>query len=97
MPVDAAGRLRIKVPAALVERYGTHLDVGAPVAFGYRGTEWGVRVAGRKAVRYDVSYDSCRGRWYLDASWKHPPPAANTVRAATEQNSLLLTHEERLA
>src|SRR6266403_2200782 len=27
---------------------------------------------------------------------KHPPAAANTVRAATEQHSLLLTHKERL-
>jgi hypothetical protein len=26
---------------------------------------------------------------------EHPPPAANTVRAAPEQDSLLLTHEER--
>jgi hypothetical protein len=26
---------------------------------------------------------------------EHPPPAANTVRTATKQNSLLLTHEER--
>ncbi|MDT5103468.1 MAG: hypothetical protein QOI25_981, partial [Mycobacterium sp.] len=28
---------------------------------------------------------------------EHRPPAANTVRAAPEQNSLLLTHEERFA
>jgi len=27
---------------------------------------------------------------------RRPPPAANTVRAAPEQNPLLLTHEERL-
>jgi hypothetical protein len=68
--VDDAGRLRIKVPAALAAQYGTYLDVGAPVAFGHRGAEWAVRVAGRRAVRYDISYDSSRGRWYLDASWK---------------------------
>ena len=82
--VDAAGRVRIKVPAALVERYGTHIEVGAPVAFGHRGTEWGVRVAGRQAVRYDISYDSCRGRWYLDASWKQDiiePPALDELRS----------------
>jgi hypothetical protein len=65
--VDEAGRLRIKVPAALVDQHGTHIDVGAPVAFGHRGTEWAVRVAGRRAVRYDISYDSSCGRWYLDA------------------------------
>ncbi len=27
------------------------------------------RVAARQAVRYDISYDPGRGRWYLDASW----------------------------
>ena len=68
--VDAEGRLRIKVPAALVDQHGTHIDVGEPVAFSHRGTEWAVRVAGRRAVRYDISYDCSRGRWYLDASWK---------------------------
>ncbi len=59
--VDEAGRLRIKVPAALVAQHGTHIDVAAPVAFGHRGTEWAVRVAGRRAVRYDITYDSDRG------------------------------------
>jgi hypothetical protein len=54
----------------LVEQFGTHIDVGAPVAFAHRGAQWAARVAGRRAVRYDVSYDTSRGRWYLDASWK---------------------------
>jgi hypothetical protein len=71
--VDEAGRLRIKVPAALVDQYGTHVDVGAPAAFSHRGSEWAGRVASRRAVRYDISYDSSRGRWYLDASWKQDP------------------------
>ena len=31
--VDEAGRLRIKVPAALVEQFGTHLVIAAPVQF----------------------------------------------------------------
>lgn len=68
--VDEAGRLRIKVPAALVDQHGAHIEVGTPVAFAHRGAQWAVRVAGRQAVRYDISYDSSRGRWYLDASWK---------------------------
>jgi hypothetical protein len=63
-------RLRIKVPAALVAQLGSHLDIEASVAFGHRGTEWAMRVAGRRAVRYDIGYDSSRGRWYLDASSK---------------------------
>ncbi|MBB5163444.1 hypothetical protein [Mycobacterium sp. AZCC_0083] len=68
--VDETGRLRIKVPAALTAQYGTHLNIGAQVAFAHRGAEWAERVGGRRAVRYDISYDSSRGRWYLDASWK---------------------------
>jgi IS605 OrfB family transposase len=72
--VDEAGQLRIKVPAALVERHGTHINVAEPVSFAYRGAEWAARVAGRRAVRYDISYDSSRGRWYLDASWKQETP-----------------------
>ena len=30
------------------------------------------------AIRYDISHDPARGRWYIDASWKVPPvPAAS--------------------
>jgi hypothetical protein len=68
--VDAAGRLRIKVPAALADELGTHLEVADPVWFAHRGEEWLSRVLARHAVRYDISYDPKRGRWYLDASWK---------------------------
>ena len=82
--VDGAGRLRVKVPAALVEQHGTHIDVAAPVAFGHRGAQWAHRVAGRRAVRYDISYDCSRGRWYLDASWKQDtvvvPPSIDELR-----------------
>ncbi len=68
--VDEAGRLRIKVPAALVDQFGTHLVIAAPVQFSHRGGEWYARVSARQAVRYDISFDPGRGRWYLDASWK---------------------------
>ena len=71
--VDEHGRLRIKTPAALVSKYGSHLVIEAPIRFGHRGQEWSARVAGRRAVRYDISYDPQRARWYLDASWKTTP------------------------
>jgi hypothetical protein len=35
-------------------------------------------------------------RW-VAVPGEHPPPAANTVRAATEQHTLLLTHEDGIA
>jgi IS605 OrfB family transposase len=71
--VEEAGRLRIRVPAALVDRFGTHLVIAAPVRFTHRGGEWADRAAGRRAVRYDISYDPGRRRWYLDASWSTGP------------------------
>jgi IS605 OrfB family transposase len=69
--VDEAGQLRVKVPAALGSQFGSHLQIAAPVGFMHRGGEWAERVAGRRAVRYDISYDPAKNRWYLDASWTH--------------------------
>jgi hypothetical protein len=77
--VDDEGRLRIKTPAALVEQFGTHVVIEAPVRFRHRGQEWAARVAARCAVRYDLSYDPARGRWYLDASWKTIPEPVSTL------------------
>jgi IS605 OrfB family transposase len=42
-------------------------------------------VAGRRAVRYDITFDPQRGRWYLDASWtiiSSPVPSLDELRAA---------------
>jgi hypothetical protein len=81
--VDEAGQLRIKVPAALADELGTHLVIAAPVQFSHRGAEWCARVAGRQAVRYDISFDPERGRWYLDASWMirpEPVPRLDDLR-----------------
>jgi hypothetical protein len=83
--VDETGWLRIKVPAALVAQFGTHLNVAAPVGFSHRSSQWAQRVADRRAVRYDVTFDAAKGRWYLDASWKQgvatPAPAIDELRA----------------
>ncbi len=82
--VDTEGRLQVKVPAALAQRFGSHLVVVAPVMFAHRGGEWAARVAARRAVRYDIHFDPGKGRWYLDASWKTPPrpaPQLHELRA----------------
>lgn len=71
--VDETGRLRVKVPAALADQFGRHITVAAPVAFSHRGHEWATRVAARHAVRYDITYNPTRNRWYLDASWQITP------------------------
>ena len=81
--LDEAGRLRIKTPAALTSKFGSHVVIAELVRFGYRGGEWAARVAGRRTVRYDISYDPERGRWYLDASWKttpEPVPSLDDLR-----------------
>jgi hypothetical protein len=49
--VDQAGRLRIKVPAALTDELGAHLVITAPVQFSHRSQQWAARVAARQAVR----------------------------------------------
>ena len=77
--VDEDGRLRIKTPAALAAQFGSHVAIAAPIRFGHRGQEWADRVAARQAVRYDISYDPERGRWYLDASWKTAPEPARDI------------------
>jgi IS605 OrfB family transposase len=83
--VDETGRIRIKVPAALVDQFGTHLDIAASVGFPHRGAEWAERVAGRRAVRYDITHDPVKDRWYLDASWKQDAltaaPSIDELRA----------------
>ncbi|MFE3460361.1 IS200/IS605 family accessory protein TnpB-related protein [Nocardiopsis aegyptia] len=46
-------------------------------AFSHRRAEWLDRVTSNRAVRYDITCDAGRGRWYLDASWAvqtHTPP-----------------------
>jgi hypothetical protein len=80
--VDEAGRVRIKVPAALAAEYGRHVNITEPIAFHHRSTEWAQRVAQRHAVRYDITHDPAKNRWYLDASWKQDVIAAS---AAIEQ------------
>ncbi|MDP4014742.1 MAG: hypothetical protein U0990_11025 [Candidatus Nanopelagicales bacterium] len=68
------GVLQVKVPQALVERFGTHLLLTTPVGFTHRGDEWADRVLTSRAVTYRIFEDVARGRWYLDASWTYPQP-----------------------
>ena len=82
--VDGHGQLRVQVPSAFVGELGSHLPIGAPLRFSHRGGEWWARVAARQAVRYDLSYDPGRGRWYLDGPGKpgpEPVPALEEWRA----------------
>lgn len=84
--VDGQGLLRVKVPAALAPRYGSHLQFAAPLRFSHGGAELAARIGGNRAIRYDISFDSAKGRWYLDASWSitaAPAAGLDTLRAGT--------------
>jgi IS605 OrfB family transposase len=75
------GWLEIKLPAPL-----THLAnqphgryrLSCPVAFSHRGDAVAAQAASG-AIRYDVSHEPGRGRWYLDASWAVTPPPAPSL------------------
>ena len=69
------GWLEIKLPvplAHLANRPHGRYRLPAPAGFSYRGNEVAAQAASG-AVRYDISYDPARGRWYIDASWKAAP------------------------
>ena len=69
------GWLEIKLPVPLAHlANGPHgrYRLAAPVGFSYRGDEVAAQAASG-AVRYDISRDPARGRWYIDASWKAAP------------------------
>lgn len=66
--------VEVKLPGPL-----THLAnhphgryrLACPVVFPHRGGDLAAQASGG-AVRYDISYEPQKSRWYLDASWKTP-------------------------
>jgi hypothetical protein len=75
----------IKLPAPLAHlanRPHGRFRLACPVVFTHRGEEWMAQAA-TGAVRYDISFDSEKERWYLDASWRRPatvPPLLEDLR-----------------
>jgi hypothetical protein len=57
------------------------------VAFHHRRDEWAAQ-ATSSAVRYDIWLDPVRGRWYLDASWRLPPPEAPSLEVLRQHYTL---------
>ena len=83
--LTAAGVLTLKVPDPLNAALGSHLALSVPVMFSHRGGEWADRVAARRSIRYDISFDPVKNRWYLDGSWAYPD--ASTPELETLQSS----------
>ncbi len=76
--------LEIKLPAPLgflANRPHGRYRLDCPVSFRYRGAEVAAQ-AGSGPVRYDVSYQPERRRWYLDASWRPPAGSAPELSQA---------------
>jgi len=66
------GWLEVKLPAplaGLANRPHGRYRLSCPVGFSYRGVEAAIQAV-TGAIRYDISHDPARDRWYLDASWK---------------------------
>ncbi|HEX6448287.1 MAG TPA: transposase [Trebonia sp.] len=75
------GWLEVKLPAPLADlanRPRGRYRLSCPVAFGYRGGEVAAQAAAG-AVRYDISHDPVKDRWYLDASWRASPGPAPSL------------------
>ena len=67
--------LEIKLPAPLAHlanRPHGRYRLSCPIGFSYRGDEAAAQAA-TGAIRYDISHNLGRGRWYIDASWKTAP------------------------
>lgn len=75
------GWLEVKLPAPLAHlanRPHGRYRLTCPVAFQHRGDEVAAQAASG-AIRYDLSFNPAKGRWYIDASWTIPPPPAQSL------------------
>jgi hypothetical protein len=83
------GWLELRLPNPLAHLSNTPgraatYRLACPVAFTHRGDEWAAQAASG-AVRYDISLDPARDRWYLHASWRLravTPPDLKELRQA---------------
>jgi hypothetical protein len=83
------GQVTIKIPAALVPKYGTHLRLSAPLNLAtHRSGEWADRINSSKAVGYRIAYTPETGRWYLHASWTYPKTDPASLEALRQARTL---------
>ena len=81
------GWLEVKLPATLSHLANAphgRYRLSCPVEFTYRGDEVAAQAVSG-AVRYDITLDPGRSRWYLDASWKaahSPVPSLEELRGS---------------
>jgi hypothetical protein len=78
--------LEIRLPtplARLANRPSGRYRLSCPVGFTYRGSDAAAQAA-TGAIRYDITFDPARRRWYLDASWKTPATGPVTLAQARQ-------------
>ena len=78
------GWMELKLPAPLAHlanRPHGRYRLTCPVAFTYRGDEVAAQAASG-AVRYDITLNPDRQRWYLAASWTVQPDPVSSVEQA---------------
>jgi IS605 OrfB family transposase len=76
------GWLEVKLPAPLAQlanRPHGRYRLSCPVGYAYRGDEVAAQAA-TGAIRYDISWDPGKDRWYLDASWTLSPRDQASLR-----------------
>ncbi|MCX5557900.1 hypothetical protein [Streptomyces sp. NBC_00038] len=70
-PTD--GAIALVLPEPLRQKYANaprgRYVLDAAAVFTHRGEQWADRISAGAPVRYDITYDPSRRRWYLDASW----------------------------
>lgn len=87
-PVE--GWVEIKLPAPLAHlanRPHGRYRLSCSVGFSYRGDEVAAQ-AETAAIRYDISFDPAKSRWYLDASWTCAPLEVPTLEDLRGQKVL---------
>jgi hypothetical protein len=73
--------LELKLPAPLAHlanRPHGRYRLSCAVTFPYRGDEVAAQAASG-AVRYDISFDAVKNRWYMDATWRRSPAPAPSL------------------
>ncbi len=83
--------LEIKLPAPLAHMANAchgRYRLSCPVGFPYRGDEVAAQAASG-AVRYDITYQPDKRRWYLDASWTFPADGEQPTLEELRQDRVL--------
>lgn len=82
--------LELKLPGRLgflANRPHGRYRLDCRVSFRHRGSEVAAQATGG-AIRFDISYQPERGRWYLDASWRLPVAAVPELKVVLSDGVL---------